>query len=116
MAEPPPTTASDADKTPAPLALPPSQPLPSDATSNSSGSSGEQGVRTITITVDGALVKLDHLGPIIINTDGTVARISNWQELSEGEQSVALRRIAKRNKARVQQLTDGQDGGGAEEK
>jgi hypothetical protein len=70
-----------------------------------------------TITIDGASVKLDHLGPIIVNTDGTVARISNWQELSEGERSVALRRIAKRNKARVQQLlADEQGGGGAEKK
>ena len=118
MAEPPPTPTADADKTPAPLALPPSQPLPSDTTSSSSSSSsssGEPGVRTITI--DGASVKLDHLGPIIVNTDGTVARISNWQELSEGERSVALRRIAKRNKARVQQLlADEQGGGGAEKK
>jgi len=72
-----------------------------------------------TITVDGASVKLDHLGPMIINTDGTVARIFNWAGLSEGEKNVALRRIAKRNKARVEQLlveADKQDGGGGGEK
>jgi predicted Fe-S protein YdhL (DUF1289 family) len=61
--------------------------------------------------VDGASVKLDHLGPIIIGTEGAVGRISNWNALSEGEQNVALRRIAKRNKARIQQLTSKQGGG-----
>jgi len=56
---------------------------------------------------------------MIINTDGTVARIFNWAGLSEGEKNVALRRIAKRNKARVEQLlveADKQDGGGGGEK
>ena len=117
MADPPPPTKADADKALAPLALPPSEPLPSDTTSSSS-SSGDPGV-VRTITVDGASVKLDHLGPMIINTDGTVARISNWAGLSEGEQNVALRRIAKRNKARVEQLlveTNKQGGGGGGEK
>ena len=126
MADPPSPRKADADKAPAPLALPPSEPLPRDTTSSSSSSSSncssssssEPGV-VRTITVDGASVKLDHLGPMIINTDGTVARISNWAGLSEGEQNVALRRIAKRNKARVEQLlveTDKQDGRGDGEK
>lgn len=116
MADPPPPRKADADKAPAPLALPPSEPLPRDTTKSSSSS--DPGV-VRTITVDGASVKLDHLGPMIINTDGTVARIFNWAGLSEGEKNVALRRIAKRNKARVEQLlveADKQDGGGGGEK
>ena len=47
-------------------------------------------------------VVLDHLGPIVVNSDGTLARIANWDELSEQEQSVAKRRIAKRNIARLE--------------
>ncbi len=85
-----------------PLALPPPS-RDDDTTPNSSNN--EDTVRTI--TADGGSVKLDHLGPIIINTDGTVARIANWHALTEAEQAVALRRIAKRNKERAQQLSQG---------
>lgn len=40
-------------------------------------------------------IKLDHLGPIVINPDGTTSRIANWDQLSKQEQEVALRRIGK---------------------
>jgi len=50
--------------------------------------------------VNGEPVKLDHLGPIILNVDGTISRINNWDQMIEREQKMALRMIAKRNKER----------------
>jgi hypothetical protein len=44
----------------------------------------------------GQAMKLDHLGPIIINTDGTTRRIDNWDTLSEREKETTWRRIKKR--------------------
>lgn len=50
--------------------------------------------------MNGEPVKLDHLGPIILNVDGTISRINNWDQMIEREQKMALRMIAKRNKER----------------
>jgi hypothetical protein len=58
----------------------------------------------IEATVDDHVAKLDFLGPIIINTDGTLARIPNWNSLTTSEQTNTLRLIAKRNKARIEIL------------
>eukprot|EP01031_Cornospumella_fuschlensis_P036104 gene36104-43780_t len=49
-------------------------------------------------------IKLDELGPIILNSDGTISRIKNWHELSDHERRTSLRRIAKRNQERKHQL------------
>jgi hydroxymethylpyrimidine pyrophosphatase-like HAD family hydrolase len=59
---------------------------------------------TQVLTVGGDSVALDHLGPIVVNLDGTLTRIANWQEMSEREQAVARRRVAKRNKERMADL------------
>ncbi|MEW5316428.1 MAG: hypothetical protein WDW38_007803 [Sanguina aurantia] len=59
----------------------------------------EQG--TTTVTVGGGKVTLEHLGPGIVGRDGTLSRIANWAELSEGERSTAFRVIAKRNQVGV---------------
>jgi hypothetical protein len=39
---------------------------------------------TTTLKV-GDAVQLDELGPIIINTDGTTTRISNWLSMNQQE-------------------------------
>ena len=57
-----------------------------------------EGLRTL--IVDGAPVKLDHWGPIVLNMDGSMGRITNWQEMTEEEQTRTLRVVAKRNQAR----------------
>lgn len=56
------------------------------------------------IIVNGDKLNLDELGPMIVNADGTVRRIANWQGLTAREQAVAWRRIAKRNQERVEEL------------
>jgi len=52
----------------------------------------------------GGTVKMDALGPIVVNENGSLSRITNWDALSEREREVAKRRIAKRNKERLAAL------------
>lgn len=49
-------------------------------------------------------VKFDSLGPIIINSDGTMSKIPNWDTLTDHEKAKTLRLIAKRNKMRREAL------------
>ncbi|KZP09550.1 hypothetical protein FIBSPDRAFT_759811, partial [Athelia psychrophila] len=51
---------------------------------------------------------LDHLGPMVINLDGTIARISNWDALSEAERLNTLRAIGRRNRKKVEELAKAQ--------
>jgi len=50
-------------------------------------------------------VSLDHFGPIILNSDGTMSRIPNWAEMSAPEKETAKRLISKRNARRKDALT-----------
>ncbi|WVR04264.1 hypothetical protein IAU60_001264 [Kwoniella sp. DSM 27419] len=66
---------------------------------------------------EGNVVKLDKLGPMIINSDGTLSRIQNWQDLHPIEQERTVRLLVKkRNLVRLQKLdqenkaTGGDDG------
>ncbi len=52
----------------------------------------------------GETLKLDHLGPIIINTDGTTRRIENWDTLTKAEQANTWRLISARNQKRIEVL------------
>jgi len=56
------------------------------------------------LEVGGEALKLDDLGPIIINTDGTTRRISNWSEMTKQEQESSWRMISARNKKRIEEL------------
>lgn len=49
-------------------------------------------------------VSLDHLGPVVVNVDGSLARISNWDQMVEIEKKNTLRVLGKRNKARLEAL------------
>eukprot|EP00440_Ansanella_granifera_P044644 gb/GFBE01048383.1/.p1 GENE.gb/GFBE01048383.1/~~gb/GFBE01048383.1/.p1 ORF type:complete len:128 (+),score=35.14 gb/GFBE01048383.1/:1-384(+) len=57
-----------------------------------------------TVVVDGNPVKLDKLGPLVVNADGTISRINNWNEMTEQEQQTTLRVIGKRNQQRLAKL------------
>jgi hypothetical protein len=54
----------------------------------------------------GETLKLDQMGPVIINLDGTTRRIENWDEMTEKEQEVTWRRISKRNEERRKMLLE----------
>ena len=62
----------------------------------------EDASTSVTLDVStGESVTLDHMGPVVVNTDGTLSRITNWHRMSDEEQSVAKRKIAKRNVERL---------------
>ena len=42
-------------------------------------------------------IQLTELGAIILNLDGTISKVENWQKLTPAEQAKTLRVIAKRN-------------------
>ena len=76
-----PRSMADDAALPALLALP----APEDASSS--------------ITLDcatGQPVTLDHLGPVVVNTDGTLSRITNWEAMDDNEQKVCVRRSCRR--------------------
>lgn len=56
-------------------------------------------------------VKLDHLGPVVVNVDGTMSRISNWDKMADIEKKNTLRIISKRNKERLEVLRAKEDAG-----
>lgn len=64
---------------------------------------------THTLEVGGSAVSMDHLGPIIVNTDGTTRRIANWNEMTESEKANAIRLISARNKRRIADLLKQQE-------
>lgn len=45
-----------------------------------------------------------HRFVFAVNSDGTLSRIANWHRLSEHEQEVAIKRLAKRNAQRLAEL------------
>lgn len=88
--------APPADDT-APAAFP-ALPAPSDDVDTA-------GDGATTLRVNGAPVMLEHLGPVVINSDGSTSRISNWETMTERERENAARLIAKRNKKRLEAST-----------
>ncbi|PWN53745.1 hypothetical protein IE53DRAFT_112630 [Violaceomyces palustris] len=69
-----------------------------------------------TLEVGGQSIALDRLGPMIVNSDGTISRIHNWDQLSEHERKTSLRLLAKRNKLRMDALRAEDGSGDASEK
>jgi len=56
---------------------------------------------------DGA-AQLETLGPIVVNTDGTLSRISNWLGMTASERALTLKRLKKRNGERLAKLKEQQ--------
>ena len=68
----------------------------------------------------GETIRFEEWGPVILQTDGSMRRIDNWEQLSEREKEVTWKRISKRNEQRRQQLLEAQqqqssENGGEEE-
>ncbi|KAJ7583785.1 hypothetical protein C8J56DRAFT_951792, partial [Mycena floridula] len=49
----------------------------------------------------GSVVKLDVLGPMVVNSDGTLSRIANWANLTDAEKERTVRVLSARNKIRL---------------
>ncbi|KAG1740166.1 uncharacterized protein EDB91DRAFT_361075 [Suillus paluster] len=43
-------------------------------------------------------VKLEALGPMVVNGDGTLSRIANWETMTEKEKVRTIRVVAARNR------------------
>ncbi|CAG7917151.1 unnamed protein product [Penicillium olsonii] len=52
----------------------------------------------------GTEVKLDHLGPMVVNVDGTLSQIGNWAQMTDSEKESTMRIIGKRNQKRLEAL------------
>ncbi|KIO30422.1 hypothetical protein M407DRAFT_20486 [Tulasnella calospora MUT 4182] len=50
--------------------------------------------------------QLETLGPIIVNSDGTLSRIDNWKDMTKSEKAMTLKRLKKRNAQRLKQLKE----------
>lgn len=53
------------------------------------------------------VVKLDHLGPMVVNSDGTLSRIHNWANMTDSERERTAKVLGKRNKSRLAALENG---------
>lgn len=49
-------------------------------------------------------IGLDQLGPIVVNEDGTMSRITNWANMSEYERATTMRIIPRRNAERMDRI------------
>jgi len=67
------------------------------------------------VTVGGNPVKIDQLGPVVVNTDGSISRIANWHEMVPIEQENTLRIIGRRNQQRLAALRAAQQEEGKEQ-
>ncbi|KAI8870896.1 hypothetical protein GQ42DRAFT_162383 [Ramicandelaber brevisporus] len=55
-------------------------------------------------------MRLEQLGPVVVNVDGTISRIDNWSEMSDIEKANVNRILLKRNKQRLAALAAQQNG------
>ncbi|KAK6515564.1 hypothetical protein TWF506_007894 [Arthrobotrys conoides] len=56
------------------------------------------------LEVGAEALKLDHLGPLVINSDGTLSRIHNWPDMTPQERERTIKVLGKRNKLRTESL------------
>ncbi|KAF9371940.1 hypothetical protein CPB97_001587 [Podila verticillata] len=61
------------------------------------------------LEVNGKDIKLDILGPVVVNEDGTMSRIDNWAEMAEIEKANVRRILLKRNELRLKKLRAARD-------
>ncbi|KAI9203225.1 uncharacterized protein BJ171DRAFT_511179 [Polychytrium aggregatum] len=103
---------SDSNEQPRPIAEIEYQPRTSDAAKAAEAAEAAEAARRISVrntTIDqlnelNMSYALTDLGPIIVNEDGTMSRITNWTEMSEIEKKTTLRVLPKRNKLRMEKL------------
>ncbi|KAH9990859.1 hypothetical protein BJV77DRAFT_919921, partial [Russula vinacea] len=59
--------------------------------------SGDDAVK-LDVSQGSASVKYDALGPLVVNNDGTLSRITNWPNMTPAERERTFRVLAARNK------------------
>ena len=68
------------------------------------------------LNIGGSSHSMDYLGPMIVNADGSLRRITNWDELSPEEQANTKRIVVERNRKRLLKLKEKMAAKEAEEK
>ncbi|PTB79159.1 hypothetical protein M440DRAFT_1327554 [Trichoderma longibrachiatum ATCC 18648] len=68
--------------------------------------SPDDNVHTLDVSGSGSTVKLDALGPLVVNADGTMSRIANWDKMAPIERENTLRILGKRNQERLAALRE----------
>lgn len=71
----------------------------------------DEEARKLDMSSGEASVKMDYLGPLVVNKDGTLSRISNWDKMTELEKNNTLRILGKRNQLRKEALQAGENEG-----
>ncbi|KAF2850466.1 hypothetical protein T440DRAFT_468449 [Plenodomus tracheiphilus IPT5] len=85
-------------------------PLPSPSTTDPDSDTTKLDMSTGANTV-----KLDHMGPLVVNKDGTLSRIANWDTMAEIERQNTLRILGKRNMLRREGLERARQAEGGKE-
>jgi hypothetical protein len=49
-------------------------------------------------------IQMDQLGPVVVNSDGTLGRITNWHQMNLEEQANVTRVLSRRNQQRLERL------------
>ncbi|KAH9911770.1 uncharacterized protein BXZ73DRAFT_107490 [Epithele typhae] len=49
----------------------------------------------------GQTFRFDKLGPVVVNSDGTLSRIANWESLTARERETTVRVLLARNRVRL---------------
>ncbi|KAF4984259.1 hypothetical protein FDECE_17126 [Fusarium decemcellulare] len=82
------------------------KPLPLPSPDDVAAAGAEAGGRGDGVTAlrVGESVRLDALGPLVVNTDGSMGRVGNWAGMTEGEREATLRLLGRRNKQRLEAL------------
>jgi len=52
----------------------------------------------------------DRLGPLVVNADGSLSRIANWENMTEAEKANTIRVLGRRNGIRLANLNSMQAG------
>ncbi|TFK80607.1 hypothetical protein K466DRAFT_667577 [Polyporus arcularius HHB13444] len=69
------------------------------------------------ITVNGSQTfKFDKLGPVVVNSDGTLSRIANWENMVPIERERVLKLLVARNKVRLANQEKAQGNADTEDK
>lgn len=78
-------------------------PLPAPPQDHHHNHDQDQGDGVTTLRVGDSL-RLDALGPLVVNADGSVARVGNWAGMTPAEREATLRLLGRRNRQRLEAL------------
>jgi len=62
---------------------------------------GVEAVHSQSQTTTQTTVKLDALGPLVVNSDGTLSRIANWADMTDAERERTVQVLGRRNRIRI---------------